>query len=515
MQLTYELESGDGDRFAIETAGPEKRLLNEDGSAQDRIVGFETEYAVNARGIEGYRHLEHLSSNVALVGYRGNHRDPYMANYYNPEDGDREYMDVGPHPEISTAEDVSFVAAAFRVARGHVKMARRYEDVLEKGNASYRKAFGKDIVERVDIFANTCEPNSTNSWGSHRNYLASRSLELSEYGPPLAVHHAARIVCLGVGLVLPGPNHGSFKYVLSEKAEHIYETIGPGTVRDRPLVNTRDEPLADAGLFRRIHDVSGETAMNPFVNALSLAQDDIILRAVELGVSFDDLMLDNPVQAMRSISHDPSLKTTVSLEDGRKFTGLDLEEEFAVRSIDNALARDYLTPQGYEWGMKWLKLISDLRGDPDTCLTRVDWVLKRELIERGLLAKRKSGQSDYHVASSIALNYHNILNEGVGMGMLRKGRFELSPTGDQLEHGLPLPPTRAKLRSETIATLEKLRESYGINWGTIKLVRIMRTVRLGDPYALEDERLQNALDKGGYTPKATAPSGSLEVQQIA
>ena len=63
-----------------------------------------------------------------------------------------------------------------------------------------------------------------------------------------------QIVC-GAGKVLQTPR-GAI-YSVSQRAEHIWEGVSSATTRSRPIINTRDEPHADAERFRRLHVIVG------------------------------------------------------------------------------------------------------------------------------------------------------------------------------------------------------------------------------------------------------------------
>jgi proteasome accessory factor A len=410
--------------------------------------------------------------------------------------GERIYVDIGHHPELSTAEEISFIGAAHRLLAGHVKMARLYEqsaEVLRERNPGLR-------LQKVNLIANTTD-SSWNSWASHENILAPRSLEPERYIGALAVHRLSRIVWSGAGYIWVSRDGQHFEYCLSEKADQIWDVASTETTRCRPLVNLRDTPYADAERFRRIHGTAGESVVSPFANALRLASESIILRACELGADFSDLMPDNTNKAIRDISHDPSLQAKVRLKDGRLMSGLDLQREVAERSIQAAADADYLTAQEREWGNKWLSVLDDLATDPERCASRVDWVVKRNLVLRELRAKRDSGQSEAAVAWTKAVEYHRLLpDEGMGMKLLRKGFFEDSPSNAVLEGGLPMPETRARLRGEAVRRLGRLLLDedvyFNATWEIIRSEDHPDSVyRLQDPYNTDPSGLNDFLDR--------------------
>lgn len=353
---------------------------------------------------------------------------------------------------------------------------------------------------KTSLLANTCNPAGS-SWASHENLLARRELAVGDYVDALAAHNLSRIVWAGAGHVQPTGSNGGFRFCLSEKADHIWEVANDLTTRSRPLVNLRDIPYADHERFRRIHGTTGETVFSPVVNALRLASTSIVLRACEVGASFDDLMPFNPIRAIRTISNDPTLKAVVELVDGRTITGLELQRELAERSIRVASEVDNLTTQEEIWAIKWLRLLDDLEEDPQKCAKRVDWVVKSNLIERELSASRPDGVSDYSVAAAKAADYHRVLpGEGAGMRLIRKGFFENSPTADQLDYGLPLADnTRARLRAGAIKRLQEMGANFGVSWEVIKIHYgsdwgCRRSYLMKDPFSTTHTRLEGILD---------------------
>lgn len=466
-----------------------KLLLNEEGSPKDRIVGFETEYGFSC---DVSNPADDLTAERYVMHYaHGGQANTYMAS------GERIYIDVGMHPEFSTAEETSFLGAAHRLLAGHLKMARMYRHGTEEASERLSTGpVGPITLKGTNLIANTADSTGS-SWGSHENTLARRELLSPDYIEALAVHNLSRIVWSGAGHVLPAhDNQRDFQFVLSEKAQHIWEIANDCTVAFRPLVNLRDTPYADAMRFRRIHNVTGESIFSPVGNALRLATGSIILRACELGVTFSDLMPENHVRAIRAISADASLRTTVELADGRRFSGLDLQREIAERSLSSALLNDNLTDQEIAWGQHWLELLEDLGNDPEICADRVDWVIKKKLIDRELEAKKDKNESRYAVAYSKSTDYHRLLpGEGAGMKLVRKGFFKDSPSHETLEQGMPLPMNRALLRGEAIRKLNAAGVDFFVNWHTLQVGEGAQPIDMGNPCLSENSRIAAILDR--------------------
>lgn len=459
------------------------RLTYPDGSRRECIGGFEQEYSAGikvAPGVEEW-YRQPLLSTVTKSGHFG-----------FDDDGSRNYIDVGDHPERANAEDTDFMRIAYRVIEGHIKTVAIYRSGKE-GEATHNPA-----ISKIFLGTNTTDFGS-DTWGYHLNTIALRTVPLINYAQGLIAHHASRIIWSANGAPQLIPEDGEMKQVfcLSERAEHIWETISLDTTQSRPLMNTRDEPLANDGLYRRIHDVSCEPVFSPYVNALLVASESIISRATELGVDFGNLVPKNPIRAMRMVSHDPDMKTKIELVNGKKVTGPELQKLIAERAIKATLGADYLTTQEKEWAGRWIEIIDAVNKDSNDCIHQLDWVLKRHHLEREKPVAAMS-EAEFKKAQVKGYGYHQLLpSEGIGMRALRKGFFELSPDMEQLEKGLPLPNTRAAVRGKFVKAAKAAGGCLlGTDWDRVR-VRFEngesggwtgeRTFLLNDPYKAQDD----------------------------
>jgi len=321
----------------------------------------------------------------------------------------------------------------------------------------------------------------------------------ADYIPALVAHRASRIVWSGAGHVLQRGTSG-FQYCLSEKAEFIEEEYGEETTQNRPLVNSRDEPLSDSDLYRRIHDVAGESVFSPRVMALQLASEALILKACGLGEKFDDLKPVWGPHAIQTISRDPSLNAVVELDGGLRCTGVQLQHEIASRAISAVERAKLMTPQDKVYKTIWLAILDDLEHGRFTDKNgkhQFDWVPKRRRIDAGLRSATRK-HSDYVTAAMMSREYHQILpREGTGMKLVRAGGFVDAPKKEVLEQGPGLPPTRGGLRGQAIGRLEHKRVPYIVNWDHLKVDDgangSQPTVILKDPFAAEDGRVEKVL----------------------
>src|SRR5438034_10159016 len=166
----------------------------------------------------------------------------------------------------------------------------------------------------VFLFKNNTD-SAGNSYGCDENYLVARQGEFARMADVLIPFFVTRQIYCGAGKVLHGPRGA--QYCLSQRAEHIWEGVSSATTRSRPIINTRDEPHADAERFRRLHVIVGDSNMSEYTNFLKMGSASIVLRMLEedKGV-WRDLTLENPIRAIREISHDITCKRKVRLANG-------------------------------------------------------------------------------------------------------------------------------------------------------------------------------------------------------
>ena len=151
----------------------------------------------------------------------------------------------------------------------------------------------------IYLFKNNTD-SAGNSYGCHENYLVSRHGEFGRLADILIPFLVTRQLICGAGKVLQTPRGAV--YCLSQRAEHIWEGVSSATTRSRPIINTRDEPHADAERYRRLHVIVGDSNMNEVTTLLKVGSADIVLRMIEAGVAMRDLTLENPIRAIREVS---------------------------------------------------------------------------------------------------------------------------------------------------------------------------------------------------------------------
>ncbi|PZS33518.1 MAG: Pup--protein ligase, partial [Pseudonocardiales bacterium] len=329
--------------------------------------------------------------------------------------------------------------------------------------------------------------------GCHENYLVGRLGEFSRLADVLIPFLVTRQVLCGAGKVLQTPRGAV--YCLSQRAEHIWEGVSSATTRSRPIINTRDEPHADAERFRRLHVIVGDSNMNEASTMLKVGTADIVLRMVEAGVVLRDLTLENPIRAIREVSHDISCRRKVKLANGREATALEIQREYHVKATDflERHGTDPITKRVLElWG-RVLDAVDS--GDLSSVDREIDWVTKYQLIER-YRVKHDLAMSSPRVAQ-LDLAYHDIQRgRGLYYLMERRGVVDRITRDLDIFEAKSVPPqtTRARLRGEFIRRAQEKRRDFTVDWVHLKLNdQAQRTVLCKDPFRSVDERVEKLI----------------------
>ncbi len=448
-----------------------------------RIYGIESEYGVTCT-FRGQRRLS--PDEVARYLFRrvvswGRSSNVFLRN------GARLYLDVGSHPEYATPEcdDIGELVA-------HDKAGERILEGLVVD--AERRLRDDGIVGDVYLFKNNTD-SAGNSYGCHENYLVTRQGEFSRLADVLIPFLVSRQVIVGAGKVLQTPRGTVF--ALSQRAEHIWEGVSSATTRSRPIINTRDEPHADAEKYRRLHVIVGDSNMNETTTMLKLASTDLVLRMIEEGVVMRDLTLENPIRAIREISHDMTGRRRVRLVNGREASALEIQTEYLSRARDFVDRRSLQTPLIERTLDLWERSLKAVEsGDLSLVEREIDWVTKYTLIDR-YRAKHELLWGDARVAQ-LDLSYHDInRNRGLYYLLEKRGSVARTSSDPAVFRAKSVPPqsTRARLRGDFIRRAQERRRDFTVDWVHLKLNdQAQRTVLCKDPFRSHDERVHRLIE---------------------
>ncbi|GAB2913030.1 MULTISPECIES: Pup--protein ligase [Streptomyces] len=447
-----------------------------------RIFGLENEYGVTCT-FRGQRRLS--PDEVARYLFRrvvswGRSSNVFLRN------GARLYLDVGSHPEYATPECDNVTELVTHDKAGE----RILEGLLVDAE---RRLHEEGIAGDVYLFKNNTD-SAGNSYGCHENYLVARHGEFSRLADILIPFLVTRQLLCGAGKVLQTPRGAV--YCVSQRAEHIWEGVSSATTRSRPIINTRDEPHADAERYRRLHVIVGDSNMSETTMLLKVGATDLVLRMIEAGTVMRDLTLENPIRAIREVSHDITGRRKVRLASGREASALEVQREYFEKAVDFCERRGIRTGTVEQVLELWGRTLDAIEAeDLDRIGTEIDWVMKYKLIER-YRAKHNMTMSHPRVAQ-IDLAYHDIhRRRGLYYLLERKGQAARICNDLKIFEGKSVPPqtTRARLRGDFIRRAQEQRRDFTVDWVHLKLNdQAQRTVLCKDPFRSVDDRVEKLI----------------------
>ena len=446
-----------------------------------RIFGIENEYGVTCT-LRGQRRLS--PDEVARYLFRRVVSWGRSSNVFL-ENGARLYLDVGSHPEYATPECDSILDVVTHDKAGE----RILESLLGSAEARLRE---EGIKGDIYLFKDNTD-SAGNSYGCHENYLTSRDDELSTYAQVLIPFLVSRSIYCGAGKVLQTARGAV--YCMTQRAEHIWEGVSSATTRSRPIINTRDEPHADAERYRRLHVIVGDSNMSEYSTFLKVGAAAIMLRMLEdPSVVLRDMALENPIRAIREISHDITCQRRVRLQNGREASALDIQSEYLSRAMKFADQKGLPDDELRALSM-WKHCVETIERDPLLLDREVDWVIKHKLIE-AYRAKHDLALGHAKVAL-IDLQYHDVHRErGLYYRMQNRGLIERMCTEEAIDLAVEEPPktTRAKLRGDFIKRAKERKRDFTVDWVHLKLNdQAQRTVLCKDPFKAKDERVEKLI----------------------
>ena len=475
-----------------------------------KICGIETEYGIIARGVD----MSAVAASSVLVNaYAGRDfastwdfsaerpfvdaREERSLGSSFPEieyqqantvltNGARYYVDHA-HPEVSSPEcRTALEAVQWDLAADEI-MRRS----MDKANGAL--ADGAEIV----VYKNNSDGKG-NSYGCHENYLVDRGIPFGRLAAAATVHFVTRQVFCGAGKLGTEAGHavGGDMYQVSQRADFFEEEVGLETTVRRPIVNTRDEPHADAARFRRLHVIVGDANMSEVATLLKVGTTAIVLSMIEDSVFPMDLVLRSPVEAIRRISANPGLTELVETADGRRMTALDIQHSILehARTWTNRFG---LESVGVECGSlvldEWGRVLDDLSRDPGSASDRVDWVAKQTMIE-SYASSRDVPRGDARL-KAIDIQYHD-LRPGRTLADKADLRRLIDPVDAMTAVAEPPVSTRAFFRGRVLARWPE--SVVAANWDSLVLdvgADVLVRVPMDDPLRGTHDLVARILDE--------------------
>ena len=284
--------------------------------------------------------------------------------------GARLYVDHA-HPEYSTPECTNPRAAVIWDKAGE----RVMHDAAVRASAVPANA-------PIQLYKNNTD-NKGASYGCHENYLMRRATPFADIVRHLTPFFVSRQVVTGAGKVGIGQDSRSEGFQISQRADFFEAEVGLETTLNRPIINTRDEPHADAERYRRLHVIIGDANLSELSTYLKLGTTSLVLAMIEDKFLTVDLSVEEPVSSLRAVSHDPALRHLLTLRSGRRLTAVQLQMEYleqARKYVEDRFGDD-VDAQTADVLDRWESVLTRLEQDPMLCARELDWVAKLRLLE--------------------------------------------------------------------------------------------------------------------------------------
>lgn len=454
-----------------------------------RIFGLETEFGLHldapqSRPITPEEVAGHLFHSVVQWGRSSNVFLPNAA---------RLYIDVGAHPEYATAECDSLtdlIAAD--------KAGERIVHGLIAGAEERLRAAGIDGT--VHLYKNNTD-SAGNSYGCHENYLLRRRSYFASFAATLLPFLVTRQILTGAGCITRTPQGAHYSF--SPRADHMWEGLSAATTRSRPMINTRDEPHANAELYRRMHVIVGDSSMAEPTTLLKVGATDLLLRLMEARVRLPALALASEMKAIREVAHDITGHAAVELADGRRMTGAEIQQAYldaVTAALDGIIERTPLTERILDL---WQRGITAVRtGDHALVHTELDWAIKHRLLQRYM--ERSGAALDDPRLARLELAYHDVSPQrGLSHGLVRDGLMGTVVAEEDIVRAMTEPPTttRAALRGAFVKAALAAGRDFTVDWVHVKLTgEHGNMVLLKDPFRNADARIDVLLESLAPTP---------------
>ena len=327
---------------------------------------------------------------------------------------------------------------------------------------------------KVSFIRNNVDHYSGATFGCHENYLVRRAAPLTEPNlRSLLAFLTLRMLYTSAGRVgatvaaeargewsRPGPG-ASFQ--ISQRADYINNDLFEWVQFNRAIINTRDEPLADARKYRRLHLLHGDTNVLPAGLLLKVGTTSLALDLLEMNC-LPKIMLDDAVAAFRQLSRQPDGPWLAHLSDGRRVEAVVLLQQFHCRAREELGGRD---PETDVLLALWEDTLAALAADTERLVGRVDWITKRWLLQQ-FCDREQISWSDPWLKSQ-DLEYHQIdPARSLGLAVARTPPPWEIPPPDAARAALQAPAnTRAFARSRVMRLLQNEPCSYYIDWEII------------------------------------------------
>lgn len=400
------------------------------------------------------------------------------------DNGGRLYMDRGSHPEYCTPECLTPLEVVIYERAGE----RILDDIFKEGI--------EFLGNRGPVrFYKTTVDNNGNTHGYHENYLMQRDVPGDYIISRMVPFLVSRVIYNGCGNVNKG-------FQISGRAGCISSTSAVESTNHRPIVNLRDQPLADGRRYRRLHIISGEPNMSEYATFLTIGATSLVLDLMEDGIC-PEMVIDKPVETLHELAGMTS-GWPIKLADGRTISSVDLQRvyfDLAARHYERGCEKDSAGLRGMN------REILDLWGEALDGLEkgevadRIDWAIEQKMLQ-AYMAMHNITWDDPKIAA-LNLRYHQT-GEGSAFYVLQdRGMTRRLVTDEDIETAKTTPPeTRAKGRAVLMKGLKEIGVETHANWDSWDRVpeTIYTRFNMPDPFRTYEDEMGKLVKKIAKNP---------------
>ena len=446
-------------------------------------MGLETEYGVTCV-VDGQRRLS--PDEVARYLFRKVVVWGRSSNVFLPNGG-RLYLDVGSHPEYATAECDNLSDL--------IKQDQAGDRIVEELAVSAEiRLNAEGIKGQIHLFKNNMDA-AGNSYGCHENFSVSRKKNFEEVTESIIPFLITRQIFCGAGKWISSSKGANFQ--ISQRAEHMWESVSSATTRSRPIINTRDEPHADPEEYRRLHIIVGDSNMSETTTVLKVATTELMLRAAEVGLLKDKFTIENPIKTIREISNDLKFRNSFRLSSGREITALEMQNEMynivlSMPGLDEILEKPF-----YRYALNlWRRSLDALESEDYSLVDmELDWMIKRKFMN-SYKEKHQLNDMDSRLIL-LDISYHNIRKDrGLFYILEKSGMAKTLITNNDVNSAMENPPqtTRAALRGRFIKVAQEKKRDFTVDWVNLKINdQQQSSIACKDPFKNIDERVDKLI----------------------
>jgi len=432
-----------------------------------KVMGIETEYGITVPGSPDSNPV--LASSLLVNAFSGRGRKVRWDYEEESPLRDARGFEAAREPEAPTDDDLGLAnviltnGARYYVDHAHPEFSSP-ECLDPRTLVTYDKAGERILAEsarraaelapggrRIQIYKNNTDGKGT-SYGTHENFLVDRATAFARIVRDLTAFLVTRQVFAGAGSLVRDHHDGSVAFQIAQRSQFFEVEVGLETTLKRPIINTRDEPHADPERYRRLHVILGDANMNEVATFLKTGALAVVLNMIEDNATpGEEWQLANPVQALRAIARDPTLRETVERKDGHHVTPCEIQ--WAYLDAAKSYLKDRETSH---WQLevleRWEAVLAQLEDDPQKAGRTVDWVTKHTLMRQ--IADRDGLAWDDAKLALVDLQYHDVrMDKGLYYRLAAAGRVERLVAEQEIVKATTEPPedTRAYFRGRCLA----------------------------------------------------------------